>query len=1160
MARLGREAAPPRCLPQEGPETGLRPCTYGQQGLWFLHRLEPGSVAYNLAGAARVRGELGADLLERSFRALVARHELLRSTFEEVGVEPMLRISAEAVLDFRAEEAAEGEKEAELLARLADDGYAPFDLGRGPLLRVRFVSRSPQEHILLLAVHHAVADFWSLAVLLRELGALVAGGGEATLAPLPLRPADWAAWERRRLDGPEGERALAFWREALGDDPPVLDLPTDRPRPAVPQRRGGLRRLRLDIGLVERLAAFGRQQRATLFMTLLAGLQAVLQRSSGQRDLAVGTPVAGRTAPELRPLVGYFVQVLVLRSDVNGQQPFVGILDQARQTALAAFAHGEVPLPFLTERLRPSRSGRSPFFQVMLAFQQAHGHDEKALAAFAVREPGARLVLGGLDLECLPLAPREAQHDFVLHIAETGGGLAAALEYDADLFDGTTAARLLEHLHRLLAGALAAPERPVAEIPLLSEAEEAQVLIEWNDTEAGAPEGLCLHELFEAQVRRTPAAEALVAGETRLTYEELSWRANRLAHFLRRLGIRPEERVGICLGRSARLVESLFAVLKAGGAYVPLDPAYPAERLDFLIGDAAARVVLTEGPDLAVRLGASGARVIDLAVEEEWIAAQPSVNPEPLAKPGHLAYLIYTSGSTGRPKGVAIEHRSPVVLAFWARNVLTPEELSGVLASTSVGFDLSVFEIFVPLAWGGRVILAENALSLPTLPAAGEVRLINTVPSAMAELVRGWLPAGPFTVCLAGEPIGVALSAALAADRRIRRSFNLYGPSEDTTYSTFAQLDLGEPGSPPIGRPVAETRVYLLDPEGRPVPIGVPGELCLAGAGLARGYLDRPDLTAERFVPDSFSQQPGRRLYRTGDMARFRAGGVLDFLGRRDQQVKVRGFRIELGEIESALVVRPEIHEAVAMACEAFPGDVRLVAWVVPALGAEPIVSELRALLERTLPRHAIPSAFVVLDALPRTPHGKVDRRRLPQPCWEMERADKELPHTPVEELLAGIWCDLLRVPQIDRSANFFELGGHSLLAMRMLSRVRETLGINLPFSTVFVAPVLARLAEAVEGARSEPASAVPEPPLVPAGVAGPRPLSFAQERLWFLDQLEPGLPVYNIPGSLRWRQTLDMAALERAFGEIVRRHEILRTRLESLGDHPVQVVEPPGV
>ncbi len=1142
------DAPPVRALSLQGDQ----PLSSGQRGLWFLHRLDPSGGAYNIAVAARTR-RLDTVAFTRALAILTDRHEALRTVFPVVDDEPVQRVMASLLPDVQAEDAASWST-GELERRLGEEAWRPFDLAAGPLLRARFFSHGG-ETVLLLAVHHMVADFASLAVMAREFSVLYrqeTGGPAAVLEPPVLRYGDYVRWQEELLAGPRGERLWSYWRERL-EEVRDLDLPVDHPRPPVQTYRGGVRTLALPPALRAGMRSAGN---ATLFSSLLAVFQAQLGRYSGQEDFAVGSPTAGRPLPELAGLVGYFVNVIALRADLSSEPRFADLLVRTQRAVLEGLEHGDLPFPALAERLRPVRDpARSPVFQALFVLQQGRPQDPPALAAFALGHEGARIELGGLELAPVRWEERRSQLDLSLHVAEDGrGGLCASLEYNADLFEAATAERMLGHFRSLLEGAGAEPERSIWSLPLLAPAERRQLLEEWNETARDYPRSLLLHQLFEAQAARTPDAEALISGELRLTYRELNAEANRLAHHLRRLGVGPEDRVGLCLRRCERMIVSLFAVLKAGGAYVPLDPTYPRARLASILEDSAARVVIGEEATASRLAAESGGSWLSLDGEAERIAAQSPGDLEPLGDAGHLAYLIYTSGSTGRPKAVAIEHRSPVVLMHWAREAFAPQELAGALASTSIGFDVSVFEIFAPLSWGGRILVAENLLALPGLPAAGEVRLVCGAPSVVAELVRaGQVPTGVRTFNLGGEAVPPALVEALAAAAPGARILNVYGPSEDTTYSTFARLEPGRGVT--IGVPVAGARVYLLDPRGHLVPAGVPGELFLAGEGLARGYLGRPALTAERFVPDPFAADPGSRLYRTGDLARRRPDGVLEYLGRLDHQVKVRGFRVELGEIEAALTRHPSVHEAVVVAREDGDRGQRLVAYVIPA--AVPS-AELRSFLRGMLPEYMVPSAFVGLERLPLSPNGKVDRRALPDPGGVAGTpATAAGAVTPVEQMVAAVMAEALGVERVGRHDDFFALGGHSLLATRLLARVSKLFGVDLPLSAVFQQPTVAGLAERV--AEASRGSAAPPILRMPRRFGAGLPLSFAQRRLWFLHRLEPASPVYHLPGLVRLSGPLDLGILEAALAEVVRRHEALRTTFRLQEGEPVQVPGPPA-
>jgi amino acid adenylation domain-containing protein len=1124
------------------PRDGALPLSFAQQRLWFIDQLEPGSAAYNLPYAVRLRGRLDAAALERALAETVRRHESLRTRFPSVDGEPAQVIDPPTPIHLSlVEVSADADPEAALRTLCADEALRPFDLAAGPLLRGTLARVGDDDHALLLTLHHAVSDGWSTGVLVRELSALYtafAAGEASPLAPLPLQYADYAAWQRARLSGEVLEAQLAWWRETLRDAPPLLELPTDHPRPSMPTGEGGTVRFTLSAETADALRALARREGATLFMTLLAGWQLLLSRWSGQDDVCVGTPVAGRTRLETEGVIGLFVNTLVLRGDLSGAPSFRELLRRAREAALGAFQHQELPFERLVEELAPGRAlGHAPLFQAMLIVQNN--------AREALR-------LGSLKAEVLEPAATAAKFDLTLAVMEADGRLEAELIYRADLFDAATAERMAEAFGALLAAAAAQPDRPAASVCFLGAADRRQ-LAAWNATERDYPAGL-VHELFAVQAARTPDVAALVhRGET-LSYATLEARANRLAHHLRARGAGVETRVGVCLERTPELIVALLAVIKAGGAYVPLDPAYPRERLGWMVEDADVRAVITTAA-LADRLPA-GADAVCVDADRERIAARPADAPASIVHPQNLSHVIFTSGSTGRPKGVMIRHASTAVLLRWLRENVTDDERAAVLGSTSINFDVSVAEIFGTLCWGGTLVLVENALELPAVADRG-IRYASMVPTAAAELLRaGGIPASVRTLNLGGEPLPNDLAQALYALGTVEKVGNLYGPTEDTTYSTYSLVPRGG-AKVRVGRPVANTRAHVLDTGMRPVPIGVIGELYLAGDGLARGYAARPGLTAERFLPDPFGA-PGSRMYRVMDRVRWTVDGELEYFGRTDFQVKVRGFRIELGEIETALRSHPAVADAVAVVREDAPGERRLAAYAVAAEDADvPSSTELRAWLAERLPEHVVPSAVVPLRELPRTPNGKIDRRALPAPDFAAEAEAYVAPRTPAEEIVAGIFAEVLGVEQVGAGDDFFARGGHSLLATRVVSRVREAFRAELPLRALFDAPTVRALAARIDAAREGASSEAP--PLVPLPRDGALPLSFAQQRLWFIHQMDPHASAYLIPAALRLRGALDVDALERALTELVRRHETLRTTFRAEGGGPVAVVAAPG-
>jgi amino acid adenylation domain-containing protein len=1002
--------------------------------------------------------------------------------------------------------------EAGLPDLVRQEGRRPFDLARGPLLRAALVRLAEADHALLLTLHHIVADGWSLGLLVREVAALMAG---AALPDLPVQYADFVLWQRGWLRGDAFDPQLAFWREALAGVPP-LDLPADRPRPAARTPAGAIVPVSFPAALQDQAAALAGSEQASLFMVLMAAFQALLHRLSGQDDLAVGTPVAGRTRAEVEGLIGLFVNTLVLRSDAAGDPAFRELLVRTRSSAVGAFAHQEVPFERLVEELAPERDlARTPVFQVMFAFQNA---------------PGGAVELPGLSVQPLAAHPGIAKFDLTLTLAETPEGLAGALEHSRDLYDAGTVSRLAGWLGTLLAGALDDPGRRLSDLPLLTAPEIRQAVVDWNRTAAEVPD-TPVHRLVEAWAAerpRSPAVVADVADVARLTYGELNRRANRLAHRLRKLGVGPEDVVAVRIPRSPELIVAVLAVLKAGGAYLPIDPAHPAERTRYVLDDAGARLLLT-GED------------VDAAGES---AEDPGVE----VTPDHLAYVIYTSGSTGAPKGTELRHAGLSNLCAWHRRLygVGPDDRSTLVAGP--GFDASVWEVWPYLAAGAAI----------HLPAAGTVTSPPALAAWLAEqrITFSFLPT-PLAEAVLAEPLpaGLALRALLTGGDRLHRRppagapfllVNHYGPTECTVVTTAGAVEPAGDRLPALGGPIANTRVYLLDRALAPLPAGVPGELCVAGVSLARGYRRRPALTAERFVPDPFGE-PGSRLYRTGDLARRLPSGELEFLGRIDHQVKLRGVRLELGEIEAVLAQHPEVRQAAVLLREG-----RLVAYV-GGTGGE---MALRSFLAARVPEAMVPSGWAFLDALPLTPNGKVDRRALARIA--PAAAEAAALRTPTQEMLAGIWAGLLGVERIGARDGFFALGGHSLLATRLVSRLRDLFGVELPLRAVFEQPTLEALAAAVDAARGRQASRA-RPAIAPGRWAPDArlPLSFAQERLWFVDRLEPGAASYSIPIALRLTGALAPAVLERSLSEIVRRHSALRATFGQDGDEAWQRLAP---
>jgi len=1152
-ARTPRSIPPPLERTARGAREAL---SFAQERLWFLERLAPGLPLYAMPAVHRIAGPLQESALAAALVELARRHEVLRTVFstdDGSPVQVVLPAASSAPLlariDLTGLPQAQRQSEAE---RLADaEARRPFDLASGPLLRGSLLRLGEKERVLLLNMHHIVSDGWSIGVAAHEISALYKAFAAGRLSPLPELPVqygDYAQWQRRWLQGEVLEEQLAWWRQRLAGHAGAIDLPADRPRPAVPTWRGTVERLRLEEPLTSELGRIGRQRGATPFMTLLTAFQALLHLYTGAEDVAVGSPVANRNRVEIEELIGFFVNTLVLRTDLAGDPAIPELLDQVREVALGAYVHQDLPFEKLVEALSPERGlSHTPLFQVMFALHNA---------------PAPLLDLGP-GLRATPREVETGTSKFFLSLLlqqGSAGALEGELEYSADLFDRPTVRRLIGHYKRLLAGIAARPDARISELPLLTSAELFQVLEEWSWTsrEEG---GATVHGLVQEQAACTPDRVALAAGDEQITYGELERRARRLAHRLHALGVGPEVRVAVCLERSAGLVTALLAVLAAEGAYVPLDPEYPRERLELMLADSGARVLLIDEGTLGLfsATGTAGIACLGLGAAGEDPPASES-GPAGVASPDNLAYLIYTSGSTGRPKGVAVPHRG-VARLVRGMGFARGETPASFLLLTSVCFDVSAFEIWGCLANGGRLVIPPPAATMEAIAEAIEryrVSVLWLTPGPFQQIVEEHLgrldplrrllvggdvvPPGPARRCLE-ELSGLLL-------------VNGYGPTENSVFtSTHESAAAGEIGaSVPIGRPIAGTYTYVLDRWLRPVPIAVAGELLTGGAGLARCYHGRPDLTAERFVPHPFGG-PGQRLYRTGDLVRYRPEGSLDFLGRADRQVKVRGFRVELAEIESVLAAHPGVREAVVGALCRGAGDERLAAWLVPQAGAQPAAAELRSWLAERLPAYMVPSTFTLLEALPLSPNGKIDRAvlaRLEAPAESLY----EPPRTPLEAIVTGIWEEVLQVEQVGIHDNFFDRGGHSLLAGLVLSRIRAAAGADLSLRSFFQQPTVAGLARLAEQARREDRGLEP-PPLLRVPRDGRLFLSFAQERLWLVDQLQPGSAAYNSFLPVRLSGRLDRGALERVLVEIQRRHEVLRSRFVRTQDGPVLVLAP---
>lgn len=1142
---------------------GSVPLSFGQQSFWFLDSLTPNTSLYNIFRALRMRGRLNVPALQQALNGLIGRHESLRTVFSSLDGEPVQVVVADQKFELVEINLSEiTEREPELRVLLQEESRRPFDLARGPLVRATLIRLDAEEHVLLITMHHIVADDWSMGIFSRELETLYDAfvkNQEPQLPELPIQYADYSLWQRTWAQNGTLEKQLQYWKQQLAGAPPLLELPTDHPRPAGPTVRGAHQALLLPVKLRDRLALLSQVKGVSLFMILLAAFQTLLAQYSGQDDIVVGSPIAGRNRLETENLIGHFINTLVLRTSFAGDPTFSEILRQVRDVALGAYAHQETPFEKLVEELQPERNlSYTPLFQVMFVFQNAIASE---------------LSLSGLDISREDLHNPTAPLDLTLEARETPDGLACVFEYKSDLFAASTIARLAERFQLLLEKVVDDPTQNISELAPLTEVEREQLLLQWNNTERDYPRDICLPQLFEAQVEQTPDAVAVVSNNESLTYRELNQHANQLANFLRARGVRAESLVGICVERSLEMLVAVLGVLKAGGAYVPLDPNYPRTRLNLMLTDARVSLVLTQEKVTEVLSDFSGS-VLCLDAEWQQIAAESTNNPAPVTTAENLAYVIYTSGSTGTPKGAMIAHQS---LVNFAVNAKTDYELGAgdkVLQFASLNFDTSAEEIFPCLLSGATLVLRTEEMlnsvaeflrtcddwdiTILDLPTAYWHEIV-----AEFERVRLPLPAALRVVIIGGErALPERLSVWQQQTGSNVRLVNTYGPTEATIVATKWDASTAEPEGQklPIGRPLANTTAYVLDRHLNLAPIGAPGELHLGGDGLARGYLNRPELTAEKFICNPFSNDPGARLYKTGDLARYLEDGNIEYLGRTDDQVKLRGFRIELGEIEAALRQHEAVRDAVVVVREDAPGNKRLFAYVVTQTepsrkgrGAE--AAQLRAFLQDKLPDYMIPSLVLELTELPLTPTGKVDRRALPAPDYEAQRQDSYvLPRTPVEELLCGIWAEVLRVSRVGVNDNFFELGGHSLLATQVVSRVLQTFGSQLPLRALFEAPTVPQLAQRIELLSSaQEIMAIPR-----AERREALPLSFAQQRLWFLEQLEGANGSYNISKAVRIAGPLDVSVLSQALSTIVARHESLRTNFKLIGEEPVQTISAP--
>ncbi|MGE9835755.1 amino acid adenylation domain-containing protein, partial [Pseudomonas sp. UM16] len=1131
------------------------PLSFAQERQWFLWGLDPSSSAYNLPTALRLRGVLDVQALQASFDALVARHESLRTRFIEKDDQRLQVIDPEGriVIEQRALPGAKADENERLHRYIAEQIARPFDLHNGPLLRVQLLHLGTDEHVLLLVQHHIVSDAWSMQVMVREL---VAGYGQpGTLPALPIQYADYALWQRHWMEAGGREEQLAYWTEQLGDEHPVLQLPASRPRPPQRSDRGALYKVELDDNLGQALKALAKQEGVTLFMLMLASFQALLHRCSGQDDIRVGVPIANRNRVETEGLIGFFVNTQVLRAQLDDELSFSALLQQVKQRALGAQAHQDLPFEQLVDALQPERSmSHNPLFQVVYNHLSAAPEGGDAAAG----------QVQGLAVEAIEWANQTAQFDLALNTYESAQGLSASFIYATDLFDEQDARLLAGHWLNLLRAIARDPLQRLGELNILSDAQQQAIFAQWNPAPRSVAVEHCLHQLIEQQAALRPEAIALTFDDQQLSYDQLNRRANRLAHLLIAQGVGPDRLVGLACERSFDMLVGILAILKAGGAYVPLDPQYPDDRLAYMIEDSGIALLLGQ-PAVLERLSLPpGLTTLSLDI---GAAHLPESNPHVAVYPDNLAYVIYTSGSTGRPKGTLLPHRNVLRLFDATQDWFGVDHNDVWSLFHSYAFDFSVWEIFGALLKGGRLLIVpQDTTRSPDdfyrLLCNEGVSVLNQTPSAFRQLMH--VACAPQNlqrdnrlrfVVFGGEALDVG-SLAPWFQRfgdQAPRLVNMYGITETTVHVTYRPLslaDLEQANISPIGVPIPDLSWYLLDAQLNPVPHNCIGELYVGRAGLARGYLNRAALSATRFIPNPFDND-GSRLYRTGDLARFSADGVIEYIGRIDHQVKIRGFRIELGEIEARLQALEGIRDAVVLAQNSVTGP-HLVAYVVPD-GERPEIAHLKARLKAALPDYMVPAHLLLLDSLPLTSNGKLDRKALPAPDASLAQSDYLAPRSVLEQQVAAIWQDVLHVERVGLADNFFELGGHSLLATQVRSRIRQQLGIDVALRTLFEHNSLEALCLALGQ------TVVNEQPILSRVDRNqPLPLSYAQERQWFLWQLQPESAAYHIPAALKLRGKLDLNALQTAFNQVLARHESLRTRfIEENGRALQHIAEP---
>jgi amino acid adenylation domain-containing protein len=1177
----GKRLIPPPIKPHGS--TRPAPLSFAQERLWFLEQLEPGKALYNICRVSRIVGHLSVSAVQASLNETVRRHEVLRSSISFANGRPVQIVNPAFEIAFSIEdlgELSDDEREPQILRRIEQAANQPFDFSAGRFLRAKLLRIKEDEHVLILITHHIVSDAWSLGILTRELWSLYeayTAGNPFLLKDLQVQYSDFAAWQRDWFQGELLQQQVCYWKEQL-KELTHLDLPTDRPRPARQSFQAARIPFTLPQTLTSAIHELSNESGVTPFMTLLAAFQVLLYRYCDQEDIVVGSPIANRARTELECLVGFFVNTLVLRSNVAGNPTFTDLLARVLAGCLGAYAHQDLPFEKLVQELQPQRDPSSnPLFQVLFVLQNA----TQALAG-----------VPGLQIEPIERGNTLSQFDVSLFLRERDGKYVGYFEYSTDLFDGDTIERMSTHYQALLEAVVAEPDRPMATLPIMTKAETHKILIEWNETVTDYPKDKCIHHLFEEQAARTPEAIAVAFEDQQITYRDLNQRANQLAHYLITLGIGPEKLVGICVERSIEMVVGLLGILKAGGAYVPLDPAYPKERLGFMLEDSQVSILLTgqkliedrewtiDGGDARPSIFQPGLQVVRLDRDRPTIEQQSRNNPSQSIGSQNLAYVIYTSGSTGQPKGVQISHRNIINLLHTTKPIFSFNANDVWAGFHSYAFDFSVWEIWGCLFSGGRLVIVPHDITWSPkhfceLLREKEITILNQTPSAIGLLIDSQSSSAVLeprhlrVIICGGEAMPKEIVAPLC--KLGIPLWNFYGPTEATVWSTLYKVECSESvvQSVSIGRPLANIQTYILDTRLQPVPIGVPGELYIGGEGLARGYLNRRELTTKKFLPNPFDSDGVTKLYRTGDVAKYRPDGNIEFLGRTDDQVKVRGFRVELGEIKSILNQHSRVKDSAVIIrdvmadpalndqnCES--GSVRscrdLVAYVVPKNNSSISVSELRNFLRQKVPDYMVPRFFVQLESLPLSPNGKIDRERLPSPHGSQQEQLSDS-RTDTELLTAQAWKEILRLEEVGLDDSFFDLGGHSLLAIQLVSTLGTIFRLEIPVRTLFEAPTIRTLAAKI-AALTRTDNDCKRPPMVPVRSRELFPLSYSQEHLWDLEQVLSNSSCSNVPFVYALSGSIETTTLQWSLIEIVNRHEALRTTFIRVDGRPVQLIK----